>query len=260
MHPATGLTAIALGGVAILYASIGHAGATGYIAVMTLCGLDPAMIRPTALVLNVIVGGITTAQFCRAGHFRRRLFVPLAIASIPCAAVAGALRLPTALFEAVVGVVLLVSAAGIMRGLPGRGGRDETPHGERPRHPALTPWPTALLSCLGGGLGLLSGLTGVGGGVFLTPVLLALTTAPVRQVAAVSAAFILVNSIAGLLGGMAAGRSIPAVGMPFVTAVTLGGGIGSQLGAFHLPSSTLRRLIAVVLVVAGLKLLMPVAG
>jgi uncharacterized membrane protein YfcA len=101
---------LAIGLVALLYASVGHAGATGYIAVMTLLGMPPSAVRPTALVLNVIVATIATVQFSRAGHFRPRLFWPLAVASVPCAFVGGTLTLPTVAFEAVLGGVLLVSA------------------------------------------------------------------------------------------------------------------------------------------------------
>lgn len=241
---------LAIGTVALLYASVGHAGATGYIAVMTLFGLDPQVIRPTALVLNVIVASIATAQFWRAGHFRPRLFLPLAVASVPAAAIGGAANLPTAAFEAVVGLVLLVSAMRIFGAARAESGEaaDATTAGGG--------FSTPFIAALGGSLGLLSGLTGVGGGVFLTPALLALRAAPVKQVAAVSAPFILVNSLAGLLGGFAAGRALPPISLAVIAAVVVGGGIGSQLGAFRMSPRGLRLLMGVVLVVAGLKLLM----
>ena len=241
---------LAIGAVALLYASVGHAGATGYIAVMTLFGLDPQVIRPTALMLNVIVASIVTAQFWRAGHFRPRLFIPLAVASVPAAAAGGAASLPTAAFEAIVGVVLLFSAVRIVVEPRGEAGdADVDPTG-------ASRFTSLFLIALGGSLGLLSGLTGVGGGVFLTPALLALRVAPVKQVAAVSAPFILVNSIAGLLGGFAAGRPLPPIGLAVIGAVVVGGAVGSQLGAFRVSPQGLRRLMGVVLVVAGLKLLL----
>ena len=241
---------LAIGAVALLYASVGHAGATGYIAVMTLFGLDPQVIRPTALMLNVIVASIVTAQFWRAGHFRPRLFLPLAAASVPAAAAGGAANLPTAAFEAIVGVVLLFSAVRIVVEPRGEAGdADVDPTG-------ASRFTSLFLIALGGSLGLLSGLTGVGGGVFLTPALLALRVAPVKQVAAVSAPFILVNSIAGLLGGFAAGRPLPPIGLAVIGAVVVGGAVGSQLGAFRVSPQGLRRLMGVVLVVAGLKLLL----
>ena len=241
---------LAIGAVALLYASVGHAGATGYIAVMTLFGLDPQVIRPTALMLNVIVASIVTAQFWRAGHFRPRLFLPLAVASVPAAAAGGAASLPTAAFEAIVGVVLLFSAVRIVVEPRGEAGdADVDPTG-------ASRFTSLFLIALGGSLGLLSGLTGVGGGVFLTPALLALRVAPVKQVAAVSAPFILVNSIAGLLGGFTAGRPLPPIGLAVIGAVVVGGAVGSQLGAFRVSPQGLRRLMGVVLVVAGLKLLL----
>lgn len=244
------LLTLAIGAVALLYASVGHAGATGYIAVMTLFGLDPQVIRPTALVLNVIVASIATAQFWRAGHFRPRLFLPLAAASVPAAAAGGVANLPTAAFEAVVGLVLLFSAVRIVGEARGTAAEAEA---VAPTAPRFT---IPFMLILGGSLGLLSGLTGVGGGVFLTPALLALRAAPVKEVAAVSAPFILVNSLAGLLGGFAAGRAVPPIGLAVIAAVVVGGGIGSQLGAFRVSPRGLRLLMGVVLVVAGLKLLM----
>jgi uncharacterized protein len=250
MTPST-ILPLAIGLVALLYASVGHAGATGYIAVMTLLGLEPAAIRPTALVLNVIVATIASVQFFRAGHFRSGLFWPLAVASVPCAVAGGAISLPTKTFEMLVGVVLLASALRIIRDAwRDRGAAAEEPEAA-PRKPLAPAW----LALLGGAIGLLSGLTGVGGGVFLTPALLALDAAPVKRVAAVSAPFILVNSLAGLTGGLVAGRAIPAVSLPVVAAAVVGGALGSQLGAFRLPVQTVRLLMAAVLAVAAVKLL-----
>lgn len=240
-----------VGLVAAVYASVGHAGATGYIAVMTLLGLPPAVIRPTALTLNVIVASIATVQFARAGHFRGRFFWPLALASVPCAALGGGIDLPTAAFEPLLGAVLCVSATRLVR--EARAGTVSTP----PSTPADDPHRLAplALATLGGAVGLLSGLTGVGGGVFLTPALLALDAAPLKQVAAVTAPFILVNSLAGLAGGLVAGRGLAAVSLPLVAAVMLGGAVGAQLGGFRLPVRTLRLLLAAVLGFASLKLL-----
>ncbi|MCX7412903.1 MAG: sulfite exporter TauE/SafE family protein [Planctomycetia bacterium] len=249
----TALLPLVIGLVALLYASVGHAGATGYIAVMTLLGLAPQVIRPTALLLNVIVATIATVQFFRAGHFRSGLFWPLAVASVPCAAIGGAIDLPTGAFEALVGVVLLLSAIQIVRAALHRqeaGVEEASATAEGPR-----PLTAMLLAALGGAIGLLSGLTGVGGGVFLTPALLALRAAPVKQIAAITAPFILLNSLAGLAGGLFAGRPLPPISLPVIAAAALGGAIGSQLGAFRLPVRTLRFLMAAVLAFASVKLL-----
>jgi len=241
---------LAIGLVALLYASVGHAGATGYIAVMTLLGTPAAVIRPTALVLNVVVATIASVQFIQAGHFRPRLFWPLALASVPCAFIGGTLTLPTAAFEAVLGGVLLASSARMLI------------DARRPAADALVATeplpvgrPPIAWAAIGGIIGLLAGLTGVGGGVFLTPALVALGAAPVKTIAAVTAPFILVNSLAGLGGGLLAGRPFPAAGLPMITAAVLGGAIGSHCGAFRLPPRTLRLLMAAVLAFASVKLL-----
>jgi len=238
----------AIGLVALLYASVGHAGATGYIAVMTLFGIAPEVVRPTALGLNVLVATIATAQFLRAGHFRGSLFWGLAAASVPSAFAGGLLRLPTGAFEKLVGIVLAVSALRLVREAWTASAAPSATSAARPPRPPV-------LALLGAGIGLLSGLTGVGGGVFLTPALLALDAAPVKQIAAVTAPFILVNSLAGLAGGLISGRALPPVSMPVITAAVVGGAIGAHLGAFRLPVRSLQLLMAAVLVIASVKLL-----
>lgn len=251
------LLAAAVAVVAAIYASVGHAGATGYIAVMTLWGLAPEVIRPTALVLNVLVATIGTVQFARAGHFDRQLLVPLVAASVPAAALGGWLSLPTAAFEALVGIVLAVAAVRLGAEAVAAGrtrGGDDAPRSSR--LPAGAALRSAALAAIGGAVGLLSGLTGVGGGVFLTPLLLAARAAPVRTIAATSAAFILVNSLAGLAGGLAAGRSVPLPGLELAAAAALGGAIGSHLGAFRLPVTAIRLVLAAVLAVASVKSLL----
>ena len=255
----TWLLVPAVAAVATLYASVGHAGATGYIAVMTLFGVDPAFIRPTALVLNVVVATIGTVQFTRAGHFDRRLFVPLALASVPAAALGGWLALPTGVFATVLGIVLAVAAIRIVaESVP------KTPASSEPAHESecsswwagSSPARLGALSLSGCVIGLLSGLTGVGGGVFLTPLLLAFRAAPVKTVAAVTAPFILVNSLAGLAGGLVADRPIPAPGLALAAAAAAGGALGASLGAFRLPVRAIRLLMGAVLAIASAKLLL----
>ena len=237
---------LAIGLVAMVYATVGHAGATGYIAVMTLFGLSAESIRPVALILNVVVGGITAVQFSRAGYLRTQLILPLICGSIPAALVGGWLTPPVPVLEMIVGCVLILSAVRI--------GYNKDLQGNTMNRQSRSVRVTLVMA--GVFLGLLSGLTGVGGGVFLTPALLAMRVAPVKQVAATSAVFIVVNSIAGLVGWMSAGNTLPGIAPGLLVAVGVGGFIGSRLGAFHLTPQLLRGCIACVLVLAGVKLVL----
>jgi len=227
--------------VAFLYSSVGHAGASGYIAVMSLLGLLPAQIKPTALVLNVLVASITAWQFWRAGHFSWNLFWPFALLSIPFAFLGGYLTLPTHVFQIVIGIVLLLSATRFF----------VAPKGDTISHPPSRP--VALAT--GAGLGLLAGLTGTGGGIFLTPVLLLKKWARTKTASAVSAVFILVNSVSGLLGSFTNARSLPQIALPLGVAALAGGVAGSYLGSRKFSQTLIKRMLAVVLVIAGLKLI-----
>lgn len=232
---------VAVAAVAFLYSTVGHAGASGYIAVMSLYGLAATTIRPTALALNILVSLLTTWQFWRAGHFSWRLFWPFALLAAPLAFVGGYVSLPTHVFKVLVGIVLLLSALRLLA----RPSTDEVAHA-----PSR---PVAL--SVGGALGLLAGLTGTGGGIFLTPLLLFMKWARTKQAAATSAAFILANSLAGLSGNMSATRTFPAVAIPLAGAAIVGGAAGSYLGAKRFDHTVIKRLLAVVLIVAGVKLM-----
>jgi len=228
---------------ALLYSMVGHGGASGYLAAMALLGLAPEVMKPTALVLNILVSAIGTVQFARAGRFSWRTFWPFAVAAVPLAFVGGALTLPAVLYRRVVGVVLVYAALRLWR-RAGAGDGAAT-------HPA----PKAVAVPLGAAIGFLSGLTGVGGGIFLSPILVLARWADVRTTAGVSAVFILVNSIAGLLGRVTSVRALPP-GLPVLALAAVSGGlIGSTLGSRRLPGPTLRRLLAAVLAVAAWKLI-----
>jgi uncharacterized membrane protein YfcA len=232
----------AIGLVAFLYSSVGHAGASGYIATMTLFGLAPMTIRPTALVLNILVATIGTFQFWRAGHFSWKLFWPFALLSIPTAYFGGHLQPSASVLRTLIGLVLLFSAARLIF---------------RRSEPAklVTPSQPMAIS-VGAGLGFFSGLTGTGGGIFLTPLLLFCRWAHIRQAAAVSALFILVNSIAGLVGYFTAVHSIPSLGLFLAAAAIIGGTLGSHLGSRRFPTRTISILLAIVLMIAGTKLVL----
>lgn len=226
--------------VAFLYASVGHAGASGYIAVMALAGLAPAQIKPTALVLNILVACLGSWNFWRAGHFSWRLFWPFAALSVPMAFLGGYLALPSHVFKLLIGIVLLLSAAHFFW----------RPHVDEVRvEPSV---PVSLAA--GGVLGLFAGLTGTGGGIFLTPLLLVMRWAKTKSASAVSVVFILVNSIAGLIGHASNAQAIPPVAAPLAVAAVVGGGAGAWLGSRRFPPATVKRLLATVLVIAGLKL------
>ena len=205
---------------AFVYASVGHGGASAYIAAMALAGIAPQEMRPIALVLNIVVSAIATFKFHRAGHFRWRLFWPFAAVSIPAAYAGGAITLPGHWYRAIVGVVLVYAAWQLWRSA--RAG-EEMREVKEP--------PLALAMLIGGGLGLLSGLTGVGGGIFLSPLLLILGWAGTKQTSAVAAPFILVNSIAGLAGTfMARSIVLPVHIWVLVCGVLAGGWLGWRNG------------------------------
>ena len=227
---------------AVLYSSVGNAGASGYLAVMTLAGLTPETMKSTALLLNILVALIAAVRFYHAGHFSWALFWPFTVASVPCAFLGGALMLPRDLYQGLVGLVLVFAAYRLFW------------YADHPKAPPTgVPCPLALL--LGAGLGFLSGLTGIGGGIFLSPLLLIMGWAEPHQSASVSAVFILVNSVAGLVGETMSVHALPSMAPLWAGAVVVGALVGSELGVRRFAEVTLRRLLAIVLAVAGLKLI-----
>jgi uncharacterized membrane protein YfcA len=231
--------------VALLYSSVGHAGASGYIAVMVLAGLAPAIIKPTALMLNILVAAIASWQFWRAGHFRWALFWPFALLAIPFAFAGGALDLPAPGLKLALGMVLLFSAANFLL---------------RPAADPVTRAPARPLALgTGGVLGFLAGATGTGGGIFLMPLLVHLKWSPTKTASAVSALFILCNSTAGLAGSFSSTHALPLLALPLAAAAIAGGALGSYCGSRHFPQATIRRCLAAVLTVAGGKLVLTAA-
>src|SRR5216110_2537305 len=226
----------AIGLIAFLYSSVGHAGASGYIAIMTLWGIAPAIIRPTALVLNILVAFIGAVQFWRAGHFNWKLFWPFALLSVPAAYFGGYLQPSASALKILIGLVLLFSAVRLIF--------------RRFDPPAVISPPPPTAIGVGAGIGFLSGLTGTGGGIFLTPLLLFCRWASIRKAAAVSALFILVNSIAGLVGYISSGRAVPNFAWILAVAAVIAGTLGSQLGSRHFPVRTISTILAIVLVLA----------
>jgi len=227
--------------IAWLYASVGHAGASGYIAVMSLFGIAATEIKPMALVLNILVASVASIQFYRAGHFSWKLFWPFAVTAVPMAFLGGRLSLPSQWLQTLLGLILASSALWFLR---------PTPDVEIAKTPSIG---IALL--VGAAIGLLAGLTGTGGGIYLTPVLLMMHWSKTKTASAVSAVFILLNSISGLAGLWSGGGGIPLDVWPLLISVFLGGSVGATLGSYRLPVRAVRFLLAVVLLVAATKLL-----
>lgn len=230
---------------AVLYASVGHAGASAYLAAMALVGIAPATMRPTALALNVLVASIVTIRFQLAGQLRWRAVAPFLVGSVPLAFVGGFLTLPPGIYKALAGGVLLVAAARLF--MTAR--RDAAAEEPEPRVPAVP------AIAVGAAIGFVSGLVGTGGGIFLTPLLLFVRWSGARVAAGMSSVFILGNSISGLAGNVAAVQGLPGPLPVWLVAVAVGGLLGAELGARRLGTADLRRALAVVLVVAALKLI-----
>lgn len=227
--------------VAILYSSVGHGGASGYLAVMAFFAVSPSITRPTALTLNLFVASIAFIQFYRAKHFDWKIFLPFAAASIPFAFLGGTIHLPTTVYKIILGITLLLAAFRLAINL-----KTES----EPRAPKI--WICLLIGAI---LGLVSGLVGVGGGIFLTPILLLMNWTETKKAAGISALFILVNSISGLLGNYAQALQLPSTVLFWIIAAVAGGIIGSTLGSYRFNSITLRRVLAVGLLIAGVKLI-----
>lgn len=225
---------------AALYASVGHGGASAYLAVMGLAGMVPTEMKPVALLLNIAVSFVALGNFVGVGHFKANLFWPLATASVPAAFLGGWLQSPDPVFKIILAAALLVGAWRLLAA--------PADSGKSVRHVG---WP-ALLG-IGGGIGFLSGVVGIGGGIFLTPILVIFRWAPAKVAAAISAAFIAANSCSGLFGFIFKGGQIPAMAWGLLPCVLVGGWFGSRWGSGCAPVPALRRALAAVLVLAAAK-------
>ena len=240
------LVSIALAIVAFAYAVVGHAGASGYIAVFAFANASPEQIKPIALILNLVVASVGCWNFLRAGHLPLTDIWPVYLLSLPMALLGGWLNLPGHWFRPIVGAVLLLSAWRLATEL---------------QDPVTLRRPSrSQLFVTGGGLGLLAGFTGTGGGVFLTPVMLFCRWCSTREASAVSVLFILINSAAGLTGWSLAHpeglvQLISQNLVSWVLIVLVAGTVGSRLGSRHWPVTWIRRCLALVLFFAAIKLM-----
>lgn len=228
--------------VAFLYAAVGHGGASGYLALMALYGVAPEVMKPTALLLNVFVSITSFIQFYRGGYFNWKIFWPLAIASVPMAFVGGLIPIETELYKKVLGLLLLLPVARFLL-------INKEP-GEIRVDPSI-----ALSLLIGAVIGLLSGLIGIGGGIILSPLLLLLRWTDMKQTAAISALFIFVNSISGLMGQLIKGIHLNTDMYLYVAIAFAGGIFGAYFGALKFNHKVLKYILAIVLLVAAYKLL-----
>jgi len=227
---------------AMLYASVGHAGASGYLAAMALFGMAPVEMKPAALMLNIFVAVIAVVKYVRAGRFSWHIFWPFAIASIPFAYLGGLILLPGMYYKPIIGLILLYAAV--------RFYIDSKKSDYVIKKPVM---PVVLVS--GAALGFISGLVGVGGGIFLSPLVIMLQWEEVKKVSGVAAAFILVNSVAGLLGFLSTNvpRLPDGIGI-WVASAIIGGYIGAEYGSKRFGNSTIKLMLSLVLLIAGVKM------
>ena len=234
------LQPLLIGIMAYLYASVGHGGASGYLALMALFGTSPALMKSSALILNVFVSLIAFVQFYRAGHFRWNLFWPFVITSIPMSFIGATLPITDSLYKKLLAVALAIAIARMLF----------QPLDKKETKPVVL-W---LSLVIGAGIGLLSGMLGIGGGIILTPVILLLGWGRVKETAAASALFIFANSLSGLSGLISKGFRPTTELLPWLIAALIGGFFGAYQGSFKFNISTLRYILASVLLIAVAKL------
>jgi len=228
--------------VAALYASVGHGGASGYLALMALFSIAPAVMRPTALLLNLFVSSVSFIQFYRGGFFKWKIFWPFAAASIPLSFIGGLITIQSSIYKNILGVLLLVPVVRFL-------------FFKNTEAKALKETDITLSLIIGAVIGFLSGMIGIGGGIILSPVLLLLKWTDQKQTAAITALFIFVNSVAGLFGQLTKGIHFSVDMVLYVAVAFTGGLLGAYLGALRFPQAILKNVLGCVLAVAAYKLL-----
>jgi uncharacterized protein len=229
---------------AALYSSVGHAGSSAYQAAMALFGIPPAVMRPTALTLNVVVATLGTIRYSRSGLTDWRTLMALLLGSVPAAFWTGSISVPGAIFRPLLGFVLMFTAVRLL--WPGAFRFNANPARPRP----------ALAFVSGALIGALAGATGTGGGIFLSPLMLFMGWSETRRASGTAAAFILFNSAAGLAGNYLSTRNLPPDIWLFAGAVLAGGIIGTTMGISKLAGDWLLKTLAIVLMIAAVKLIL----
>ena len=234
--------------VAILYSSVGHAGASGYLAAMALLSFAPEQMRPTALALNILVGSIGLVRFYRAGLVDYKKVLPFVLASAPCAFFAARYPIAKEHYSLLLGLFLIIAALAIFRSAFALSRQESE----------FMPGPISLpvAAIVGASIGVLSGLTGTGGAIFLTPILLFAHWAHTREASGISVAFVFINSLTALAGLRIGGATVPDALPDWLIAVAAGALIGTQMGIHRLPVRDLRIGLGVVLLIAAGKLLL----
>ena len=227
--------------VSFLYSSVGHGGASGYLALMALFSFAPESMKPTALLLNIFVAGISFYYYFKAGHFNKKLFISFAIASIPLAYLGGTIDVDASIYKKIL-AVLLIFAILKMLNVFGK---------ESDNTKQVKLWQGLIV---GGIIGFFSGLIGIGGGIILTPVILLLHWGKMKEAAAVSALFIWVNSAAALIGQLSSGVSLKKDAFVLVAIALIGGVLGGYYGSKKINNQRLRYILAFVLIIACAKL------
>jgi uncharacterized membrane protein YfcA len=236
------LLLVLLGCMSFLYSSVGHGGASGYLAVMGLFSFPPTIMKPTALLLNILVSAIAFLFYYREKLFKWKLFYPFAITSIPFSFLGGYIKIDPTYYKVLLALVLLISIVRILFYF-----KKDTKE--------LKPVAIHKALLIGAFIGFLSGMLGIGGGILLSPLILILGWADMKQTAAVSALFIFVNSISGFFGFISHGGAFPNYMLPVLCIVCAGGLLGGYLGAKKFNTQILRYVLSAVLLVASLKLI-----
>jgi len=229
--------------VAFMYAAVGHGGASGYLALMALFSFSPEIMKPTGLLLNLFVAGISFYHFWKGGHYNYKLFISFAVGSIPLSYIGGLIEVDTSIYKVILGILLIFA---ILKMLNVFGKEVEK----------TKPIQLPLAIIIGACIGFFSGLIGIGGGIILSPVILLLNWGKVKEAAAVSALFIWVNSLSGILGQWATGIEFDQNIWIFVLLAVFGGYLGAYVGSKRMNNQSLRYLLVFVLILASVKLIL----